>query len=344
MPSDHLAAARGGDDQAFARLIGPFRRELRAHCYRMSGSLHDADDLLQESLLRAWKGLVGFAERSSLRTWLYRVTTSACLDALDHRAARTLPAELGPAIVDASVPIGPPRLDPIWVEPCPDELWVDDAASPRSPEARYSGRESVALAFLVTLQLLPPRQRAVLVLRDVLGWQASECAELLDLTVAAINSLLQRARETLEARATAQRDAQPNVFSDATRSLLARYVAAWEGADVSALVALLRDDATLSMPPLSDWLAGAAVIGASLRQMVLTPGAAGHFRLIATSACGLPAFAAYQRDEAGVLRAASLHLLALDGDRIAAITAFLSPSLFAHFGLPAELAATAPSA
>ncbi|HZS41483.1 MAG TPA: sigma-70 family RNA polymerase sigma factor [Polyangia bacterium] len=329
-----LKAAQRGDDAAFARLVAPYRRELRAHCYRMSGSIHDADDLLQDSLLRAWKGLPGFEQRADLRTWLYRVTTHACLDALEKRSARLLPAELGPA-AGPNDAMGPPRLEPIWLEPCPASLY--ESAEP-SPEARIGQRESVTLAFLVALQLLPARQRAVLILRDVLGWQASECGELLEISVAAVNSALQRARETLASRAPALR-AEPRALDDAeTRALLSRYVHAWERADVDALVALLHEDATLAMPPLAEWLAGAAAIRASIAAMVFAPAGPGAFRLLRTEANGRPAFAAYQRDRAsGELRAASLHVLDVRDGRIAAITAFLDPSLLAAFELPGRL-------
>jgi RNA polymerase sigma-70 factor, ECF subfamily len=343
-----LVAARAGDQAAFARLIGPHRRELRALCYRMSGSLHDADDLLQESLLRAWKGLEGFEQRSSLRTWLYRVATTACLDALEKKSARRLPMDLGPP-VDASAPMGPPLVDARWLEPCPEELYRDDrwsreevdAQRSSTPEERYSQRESVTLAFLASLQLLPARQRAVLILRDVVGWQAAECAELLDVTVAAVNSILQRARDTMAARANDLRASPPDAADPATSALLARYVQAWERADVPALVALLHEEATLAMPPLSAWLRGAAAIGVSLENMVLTPDAAGRFRLLAIQANGRSAFAAYRHDpESGELRAAGIHLLEVKAGRIASITAFLDSSLFSGFGLPQTLART----
>jgi RNA polymerase sigma-70 factor (ECF subfamily) len=182
-----LDAARGGDEGAFERLVAPYLRELRAHCYRMSGSLHEADDLMQESLLRVWKGLPTFEGRSEVRTWLYKVTTNACLDALDKREPRMLPLELGPA-AGPSDPIGPPRLDPIWLEPCPASFY---SSSEPSPAVRYERRQSVALAFLVAIQLLPAKQRAVLILHDVIGFRGAECAELLDLSTAAVNSALQ---------------------------------------------------------------------------------------------------------------------------------------------------------
>lgn len=328
-----LDAARTGDGVAFERLVSPFRRELRAHCYRMSGSLSDADDLLQESLIRAWKGLPSFEGRSALRTWLYKVTTSACLDALDKRSARLLPFDAGPAH-DPTKPLGPPRPEITWLEPCPDDVWVD---APPSPEAKYGARESVALAFLSMLQLLPPRQRAVLVLRDVLGWQATECAELLDMSVPAVNSALQRARETLEGQRAIEHAHTPP--GDArTEDLLARYVRAWELADVPALVSLLHEDATLSMPPLSEWLQGAQIIGGALSAMVLPPGSSGRFRLVATHANGQPALAAYERDAAtGEMRAAAMHVLTISGGKVASLTAFVDPSLFTRFGLPSRL-------
>jgi RNA polymerase sigma-70 factor (ECF subfamily) len=335
-PGDEaLRAARAGDEGAFRRLVDPHRRELTAHCYRMSGSLHDAEDLLQESLLRAWKGLAAFEGRSSVRTWLYKVATSACLDAVDRRRPRALPLDLGPP-ADPDAPMPPPRLEPVWLEPCPEALYED--ASP-SPEARYGARESVALAFLTALQLLPARQRAVLILRDVLGWEAGECAELLDDSVASVNSALQRARATVASRAEKKHHAPLRADSHETASLLARYVRAWEEADVDALVALLHEDATLSMPPLPAWIRGATAIGASIRAMVLPPEARGRLRLVPTRANGLPALAAYQRDAAsGEYRAGAIHVLEIAGDRIEAITAFLDPSLFASFGLPAAIA------
>jgi len=310
-----LEAAQAGDERAFARLVEPYRRQLRAHCYRMCGSIYDADDLLQESLLRAWRGLPAFAGRASLRTWLFRVTTTACLDALDKRAPRILPMDV--EAVQAK--------EPVWLEPWPDA--DDDLAS----------RESIALAFLVALQLLPPRQRAVLLLREVLGWQASECAELLGLSVPAVNSALQRARETVDRRAPSLAEAEPT--SDAeTASLLARYVAAWESSDVDALVALLREDATLAMPPIPEHHVGPAAIGASIGGMVFVPGSSGDYRLLPTRANGQPAFGMYRRDAAtGEYRASSIHVVGIRSGAIASITAFIDPSLFAKFGLAAVL-------
>ena len=298
-----LEAARGGDERAFARLVEPHRRELRAHCYRMAGSLLDADDLLQESLLRAWRGLASFEGRASLRTWLYKVTTHACLDQLDRKGPRLLPQDMGPA---SDGRVGPPIEDTAFVEPAPAEL--------------YERREDVALAFLVALQLLTPKQRAALILRDVVGMEASECAELLGLSVAAVNSALQRAREVLAARPVT---APPPERDDA---VLARYIDAWQRADSAALVALLRDDATLAMPPMRDWLRGAAIIGRSIQDMVFGPAGPGVFRLVPTEANGLPAAAAYQAGQP-----MAIHVLEIAGDKIAAITAFVSPALVGRF-------------
>jgi len=321
-----LSVARD-DEQAFRRLVEPYRRELRAHCYRMSGSLHDADDLVQESMLRAWRGLAGFEGRSSLRTWLHRVTTHACLDTLEKRSARVLPRDVG-SPADPSAPMTPDA-ETTWLEPCPDDL--SDGA-PASPEARYDARESVALAFLTALQHLPARQRAVLLLRDVIGHDAAECAAVLETSVASVNSALQRARETLATRpvASPDRDDAP------TRALLARYVLAWEQADVSSLVALLREDATLAMPPFASWFVGRDAIAASIGGMVLVPEARGNLALVSIRANGAPAFAMYARDRAtGELRAAAIHVLTIDDGAIGAIDAFLDPTLFERFGLPA---------
>jgi len=331
-----IEAAKQGDDRAFERLISPYRRELRAHCYRMSGSLSDAEDMLQESIIRAWKGLGRFEGRASLRTWLYKVATSACLDGLDRKAARVMPMELGPA-VQGDEAIGPPRPDLPWLEPCPEDFYVD---VPVSPEARYGARESVALAFLVALQVLPPKQRAILLLHDVLGQQATECAELLETSVAAVNSALQRARATLAEKGEALRSEPPPPGDESTTSLLARYVEAWELADVSKLVSLLREDAVLSMPPMSAWMRGAAAIGTAIEAMVFcrdgAPIGRGRFRFVATRANGSPAFGVYQLDN-GTWRPAAIHVLGVEAGRIATLTAFINPSLFAAFGLPLSI-------
>jgi RNA polymerase sigma-70 factor, ECF subfamily len=329
----NLAAAQAGDHDAFERLVAPYLRELRTHCYRMAGSLHDAEDLLQETLLKVWKGLPGFEQRASFRTWLYKTATNVCIDALEKRDHRSLPMQLG-AAVQPTDPIGPPRFDPIWLQPCPAEFY---ASAELSPAAHYDRRQSVALAFLVAIQLLPARQRAVLILHDVLGFQAAECAGFLDLTTAAVNSSLQRARGTLGAQ---ERELSPAPPTSAQSAVLERYVRAWESADVDALVALLLDDATLEMPPLPQWLRGAGAIGQSIGGMVFAAAGPGAFRLVPTEANGQPAFAAYQLDrDCGEMWAMALHVLGLSDGRIASITAFLDPSLLPAFGLPATIPA-----
>lgn len=311
---DVLALAQAGDRAAFEQLVAPFSRSLKAHCYRMSGSAHEAEDLLQESLVRAWRGLKGFEGRSSVRTWLYTVATRVCLDAGEKR--RVLPTELGAAVTPGAA-LAPDHEIP-WLEPYPD-AWVEPEE--HSPEARYSRRQSVTLAFLTALQRLPPKQRAVLLLRDVLGWQATECADLLELSVAAVNSALQRARETMGS--LEEHDAPVEQDED-TRTLLQKYLRAWEQADVSALVAVLREDAILTMPPMAGWFQGAANIGAAIGGMVLTPGTAGLYRLTLSHANGQNAVVMYRGAEP-----ASVHVLTLRGGKVARIDAFLDPRLVA---------------
>lgn len=316
---DTLALARTGDHGAFRAVIAPHERELRAFCYRMSGSLADADDLLQETLLRAWRALPGFEGRSSLRTWLYRVTWSVCARALGGKRPRVLS-------IDVESEDGPPRDD--FIGPCPASIY----AEPGSPEARYSARESVGLAFLAALQILPARQRAILIARDVLGWSAEECAEALETTVASVNSALQRARQTVDERADRWRPTTPDDAT--TRDLLARYIVAWERADPTLLATLLHDDATFAMPPLPMWLRGPRAICDSVQAMVFAGDGAGAFRFAVTEANGLPALAAYRRGPDGAFAAASIHAFAIRGDRIAEVTAFLDPALLPRFGLP----------
>ena len=329
LESSPLDAARQGDERAFRDLVAPYQRELRAYCYRMAGSLDDADDLLQECMLRAWRGLGAFEGRSSLRTWLYRVAWSASVDALEKKPPRTFAIEMGPP-ADPDEPV-PAPVDG-WIGPCPAFLYAD---APASPDARYSARESVALAFLAALQLLPPKQRAVLIAKDVLGWSAEECADAFDSSVGAMNSALQRARETLDARASKWRPRPPD--DAATRALLAKYIDAWERAEVGALVALLHEEATLSMPPLPIWLRGRDAIGRSIGAMVLTPEARGAFRFAPAEANGLPALAAYKLGEGGKFHLAGLHVLSFDEERIDAMVAFLDPRVLTAFELPAQL-------
>jgi RNA polymerase sigma-70 factor (TIGR02960 family) len=324
-----LVRARGGDSDAFSALVAPHRRELFELCYRMLGSLSDADDVVQESLLRAWKAFASFEERASLRTWLYRITTNACLTAAERRPPRTLPSAEGPP-AGPDDPFAPPILDPIWLDPLPGE------PASAAPDARLDARESVAFAFLVSLGGLPPRQRAVLLLRDVLEFSAAEVADLLSDSVVSVNSALQRARETLEARGSRKPPARAG--SAAEQELLAGYIRAWEAADVHEFVALLTREARLSMPPLPQWLQGREAIGRSIGAMVFTPQAEGTMRCLATTANGLPAVAVYRRDEVGgPFLPMGLHAIRTEKDGIGEIVAFLGGELFERFGLPSSL-------
>jgi RNA polymerase sigma-70 factor (ECF subfamily) len=327
-----IDAARGGDHAAFARLIEPYRRELLVHCYRMLGSFEDAEDTVQETFLRAWRRLESFEGRAPFRAWCYKIATHAALDARDHRRVRSLPTITRPP-ADPRDPLPPPSTELLWLEPLPDAVLAAESAG---PEALYDVRESVALAFLAALQHLPGRQRAVLILRDVLAWRADEVAELLDMTVAAVNSALQRARATMRALPAAYRAAAPPPAADAwMATLLSRYVEAWESADVVRLAALLRDDAVLTMPPLPAWYQGRVAIQDFLLGHLFTGDAAGRFRLVPTRANGCPAFAAYTRGADGIFRPGGLQVLDIAGDRIAAIHDFLAldDRLFARFGL-----------
>jgi RNA polymerase sigma-70 factor (ECF subfamily) len=334
-----LELPTSGDRDAFQQLAEPYRRELQLHCYRMLGSLHDAEDLVQETFLRAWRGLERFEGRTSFRNWLYRIATNACLNALASRASarRVLPEAYGPPT--DHMPGGAPLTEVAWLGPYPDaalEGVPDDAPG---PDARYEMREAVQLAFVAAIQQLPPRQRAVLLLRDVLGWSAAEAAGQLDASVASVNSALQRARATLRQRFPAGQPAAPAVPDDRQRALLQRYVQAWEGADVDGLVALLTEDAVVSMPPWPHWYTGRAAI-ATFFTWVREPAGARPFRVIWTAANGQPAFGVYTREAGGSeWRPHNLQVLTLERDAIAAVTNFRDPGLFAAFGLPAVLPA-----
>jgi RNA polymerase sigma-70 factor (ECF subfamily) len=326
-----LTRARAGDGPAFERLVAPHRRELLVHLYRMTGSWPEAEDLLQESLVRAWRGLAGFEGRASLRRWLYRVATNTCLNAVGRRRPRVLPTDMGPAASLGEAPAGP-LFDPVWLDPCPEIAWM--AAPPAGPGARIGARESVTLAFLAAIQNLPASQRAVLLLRDVLGFSAAQTAETLDLSVAAANSALQRARATLAARR--ERLDTLDAPADAeVEALLARYVGAWERGDVEALAALLREDASLSMPPVPTWYAGRQAIAAFLAPLLAHMG---RFRLRTLTANGGPAAAAWLcAPGEEVFRAQALHVLTVDEGGIARMDVFMDPRVFARFGLPAAL-------
>jgi RNA polymerase sigma-70 factor, ECF subfamily len=331
-----LASAKGGDRQAFQQLTEPHRRELQVHCYRMLGSFHDAEDLVQETLLRAWRGLQGFDGRASTRYWLYRIATNACLNALATRASggRVLPETHGPA--SEQMPDREPASDIDWLEPHPDSALERIADNAPGPDVRYETREAVQLAFIAAIQLLPPRQRAALLLNDVLGWSALESARLLESSVAAVNSALQRARVTLEQRLPGgpPRVAVPE--SDAQRALLERYVRAWENTDVAGFTALLKEDAVMSMPPWKQWYRGRTAIVAFFSRTG-RPGGHAPFRLVPTAANRQPAFAFYSRWQSPEWRFHSIQLLTLHEDSIAAMTSFVMPALASVFDLPVVL-------
>ena len=325
-----LDAVRRGDGDAFRRLVEPYRADLHAHCYRMLGSLHDADDALQDTLLRAWRALPRFGGRGLLRPWLYRIATNVCLDALARRTKRSLPIDHGRPAEPGEDP-GAPLAESVWIEPYPD-LEIGLKAGYATPEARYERREAVELAFIAALQHLPARQRAVLILRDVLAFSAREVAEQLDTTVASIHSALQRARRSVDERVPQQsQQATLRSLGDASvRSIVERYMDAWERGDVAALAALLAEDATFAMPPYATWWRGREVIAAFASEPV--------HRYLPTRANGQPADAAYRWDpHRGRYMAEALEVLALEGMRVKEMTAFMTPELFPRFGLPREL-------
>jgi len=318
--------AGAADSEEFARLTAPFRAELLAHCYRMLGSVHDAEDQLQETLIRAWRFYGDFQGRASLRTWLYRIATNACLRALENRSRRPLPSGLGGPGEDPEGPLGAARPEVTWLQPVPDALVRTD------PAAIVAARDGLRLALIAALQYLPPRQRTVLILRDVLGWRAAEVAELLDVSTVAVNSVLQRARAQLRDAAPAAAEIREPA-DPGDRALLRRYAAAFEDADTTALTRLLREDAVFEMPPVPTWFAGRARIGAFLASRVLRE--PGGFAMIPTAANGQQACAAYQRDRDGVYRAHAIQVLTCSGSRIARVVSFNDPALFPAFGLPA---------
>jgi RNA polymerase sigma-70 factor, ECF subfamily len=327
-----LARARAGDADAFRKLTEPYRRELQLHCYRILGSLQDAEDLVQETLLAAWQGLEGFEGRASVRTWLYRIATNRCLNALRARSRR--PAE---ARAMAESP-EPTRLtEPIWLEPYPDALLENIPDRAPGPAARHEARESIELAFIVALQRLPPRQRAALVLRDVLGFRTAEVAEMLDTGEASAKGALQRARSSLRSRLpAADRERAPRPNSPRERQLAGRFADAVESGDIDEVVALLTDDALLTMPPQPLEYQGRDPIAAFLRYRAELRGA--PLRVVPTRANTQPAFGCYLPDpEAAIARPYGMIVLTLEGDAIAAITWFTDISVFRHFGLPGTL-------
>jgi len=324
--------------EEFARLTEPFRPELLAHCYRMLGSVYDAEDQVQETLVRAWRSYSDFQGRSSLRTWLYRIATNACLRAIENRARRPLPSGLGAPGDDPDGPLAPVLPEIRWLQPIPDALI---RPGPADPAAVAVSRESVRLALIAALQYLPGRQRAVLILRDVLGWHAAEVAELLGTSTAAVNSVLQRARAQLDRVAPAEDELREPADPE-DRALVDRYATAFENADIAGLMRLLREDAVLEMPPLPTWFAGRAAIGRFLASQVIDE--AGRFRLIPAAANGQPGLAAYLRDHDGVYRAHAIAVLTIAGSGIARISSFNDASLFPAFGLSATFPAAGSAA
>jgi RNA polymerase sigma-70 factor (ECF subfamily) len=329
-----LARARDGDDAAFTRLVQPLHRELHAHCYRMLGSTHDADDALQDALLRAWRGLVRFEGRGSLRSWLYTVATRTCLDIVETRGKRALPVDLGPSS-DRAVVGDAPLADVAWLGPYPDVGLTGDLTG---PDARYEQREAVELAFVAALQHLPGNQRAALLLFEVLGFSAAEIATTMDTTTASVNSALQRARRIVAEKipSPTQQQTLREIGDARLREIVAGFSAALERGDADALVALLTEDVTWSMPPLAHWYHGLDAVTDFAVQVPLT--GCGSWRHLPTSANGQPAVGFYLWDENAAAHLSwSITVLTLRGGQIAEITSFIGPDHFVPFRLPASL-------
>lgn len=317
------------DQAEFGLLLETHRREILAHCYRMTGSLHDAEDLAQETFLRAWHGRAGYQGRASLRAWIYRIATNACLDALAKRKRRVIPRTHAGAASDAAGPIPSAPGEILWLEPCPDELC--DPASP-SPESIIEARESISIAFMALLQRLPPRQRAVLILRDVLDWSAAEVSAWLGVSVAAVKSMLHRARAGLAAQGYLPPGVSPTAASP---DQVAAWMRAWEEADIEAFVQMLSDDATFSMPPIPSWYQGRESIRLLASRTVFAGDAAGRWRMVPTRANAQPAFGLYRLDEsAACYRAYGIQVLTLHGAEVTDVITFRVPGLVARFGLP----------
>jgi RNA polymerase sigma-70 factor (ECF subfamily) len=328
-----LAAAQAGDEGAFGRLIEPYRSELQAHAYRMLGSLHDAEDAMQETMLRAWRSIARFEGRSSLRSWLYTIATNSSLRLIERRPKRVLPIEFGPP-ADPHGEVGKPLVESTWVEPYPDDrLPADDESA--SPEARYEQRESVELAFTAALQHLPPRQRAALIMTDVLGFSPAEVAEALDATPAAVYSALQRARKATEEQLPdrSQQETAEELGDEHVHQIVNRFMEAWEAADVDRIRALLTDDCVLAMPPWAEWFNGRDAVVEFLPRGPFRSGR--RWKLVPTQANGQPALASYWTDDEGALHGEGIVVLSFAGDgRISQITSFRDDNLFASFGLP----------
>jgi RNA polymerase sigma-70 factor, ECF subfamily len=331
-----LEAARAGDENAFARLVEPHRNALHAHCYRMLASVPDAEDALQEALLSAWRGLDGFEGRSSVRSWLYAIATNACLRAIERRPKRVLPIDYAPA-ADPHDRLAEPLVESVWVEPFPDErLGLEDGLA--GPEARYEQRESVELAFIAALQHLPAQQRAVLILRDVLGFSAREVAEALETTPTGVDSALQRARKSVDERLPerSQQAVLRSLGDQNLREIVEGFVDAWERSDVDAVVAMLTSDSAIAMPPFPTWYRGREAVGAFLAERPLRRDR--RWRLVPVRANGQLAFGEYSWDaELETFRPHSINVLTLEEEGIAEITAFLDAELIPQFGLPDEI-------
>jgi RNA polymerase sigma-70 factor (ECF subfamily) len=331
--ADLLTRARAGDGEAFRELTEPHRRELQVHCYRMLGSFADAEDAIQDTMLAAWQGIGGFIEeRASLRTWLYKIATNRCLNA--RRAASRRPAR-GWDMSELEPPVPTSRHEAVWLQPFPDALLEGALDVPPGPEARYEQAEAISLAFVTALQVLPPRQVAVLILRDVLGFHASEVADMLDVSVDSVNSALKRARASLQRRQqpTAGHQPPPAASSPAEDAIVAKFARAWESADLDALVALLTDDVFIAMPPMPFGYEGRDVVTRFCASLF----AAGRrFDLVPARANGQPAFGAYLRAPDGTRHATAFYVLTLAGDRICAMTRF-EASVLPWFGLPRSL-------
>jgi RNA polymerase sigma-70 factor (TIGR02960 family) len=332
LTGDLLSRARAGDGEAFRELAESHRRELQVHCYRMLGSFADAEDAVQETMLAAWQGIGGFTEeRASLRTWLYKIATNRCLNAR-RAASRRSAREWDVSQFEAPVPT--PRDEVAWLQPFPDAFLEGAVGRPLGPEARYEQSEAISLAFVAALQLLPPRQLAVLILRDVLGFRASEVAEMLEVTVQSVNGALKRARASLQRRQPAAgHQPPPAASSPAEDAIVAMFARAWESADLDALVALLTDDVFIAMPPEPFGYEGRDLVA---RYWARQFGAGRRFDLVPTRANGQPAFGAYLRVPAGIRHATGFYVLTLAGDRICAMTRF-DNSVLPWFGLPRSL-------
>ncbi|MFN8445417.1 MAG: sigma-70 family RNA polymerase sigma factor [Caldilineaceae bacterium] len=322
-------------EEEFGIQTEPYRNELIVHCYRMVGSLQDAEDLVQETFVRAWNGRRGFEGRASLRTWLYKIATNLCLNWLEKRTRRSLPiVRQSAASLDEPIPAD--INEPIWLEPFPDSLL---ASTTLDPATRFDQLENIRLAFLIALQQLPPRQRAILILRDVLEWSANEVADLLNISVTAVKSALFRARTTLSKRETSfETHSADNPTDPTLADRLSQYVYAWETANVEALVQLLKADATFSMPPIPSWYQGRGTITGLVSKTIFRGAAQGRWRLLPTRANGETAFGLYRvGEEANVHHAYGIQVVRFQGIEIADITTFRVPALFASFGLPMKL-------